>query len=683
MGLFNKWRNYPTEKKLNFFFMGFMVLALPVLVFSLKPQKETTTNASSGPTALEQAQFIEDGLPADPAAQRDSSKLAANIAKVNAIKSPKAESTVKPNIVVIMLDDVNPMDEKMWAAQVTPNINSTFVIQGMDFLQYYGETSLCCPGRVNFFTGQHTQNHGVADLDGTKFNPSDSVATELQSSGYYTMLVGKYLNFFNLIPEEKAIPPGWSQFDGMYTGNGKYYNYKIISSTSSGHLITSYGNTEPDYSTDVETNIAVTRLKQADPTKPIFLYVAPTSSHGPFTAAERYKGDPRCAGMTWTPPNYNEADVSDKPNYVADKPLLSATAYSVTKYCQTLLAADDMVGRIKAELATEGRLDNTIFVLTADNGMSWGEHRLEAKTTPYATHLPLFITWPSGRGTTSATINTTISNIDLAPTFCEVAGCVMGPYPNGQVTADGKSFFSLLKNQSLPWTRDAILESQPIVPVGQASPEDRPAWWAVRTTDSNPAGLWHYIEYDSGEKELYDLSGGPCYLWTPDKPGDPCELNNLLSSSKPITDQTLTEADSFHSKLTQLKAEKGDGGVPLPTLPSCKWKSPTIGIPVPTPTGSGKPGTTLSYSVTFIDNDSTQCGSRTLAISLDLPSSTWTYSPATVTLNPQQATTIKITVTSPSNAKVGTKNITVNISGVANKTVYLTKTITYTVLLPQ
>jgi hypothetical protein len=274
MALIEKWKNLPKNRKVDLIIIVFLALALPLLLYTTQLQKETRSHASSGPTgptALEQSQFIEDGLPADPTAQRDPTKLAANISTVNSLKSPKADPTTKPNIVVIMLDDVNPMDGRMWSAQITPNINSTFVTQGMDFLQYYGETSLCCPGRVNFFTGQHTQNHGVADLNGTKFNPSETIATKLQSSGYYTLLVGKYLNFFNLIPEDKAIPPGWSQFDGMYTGNGKYYNYKIISTTPTGHSITSYGSAEPDYSTDVEANLTVTRLKQADPTKPVFL----------------------------------------------------------------------------------------------------------------------------------------------------------------------------------------------------------------------------------------------------------------------------------------------------------------------------------------------------------------------------------------------------------------------------
>ena len=84
-----------------------------------------------------------------------------------------------------------------------------------------------------------------------------------------------------------------------------------------------------------------------------------------------------------------------------------------------------------------------MVILTSDNGMGWGAHGWFPKFVPWATPMPLLIRWPQLLGTSPATVATTLSNIDLAPTLCEIAGCTMGPFPNGHAV-DGTSFLPLL-----------------------------------------------------------------------------------------------------------------------------------------------------------------------------------------------------------------------------------------------
>ncbi len=62
------------------------------------------------------------------------------------------------------------------------------------------------------------------------------------------------------------------------------------------------------------------------------------------------------------------------------------------------------------------------------------------------------------------------------------------------------------------------------------------------------------MEYDTGEKELYDLSNGPCRTWKPGRPGDPCELENVAGGLK----YAAVEA-ALRARLEQLKRE---GGLP-------------------------------------------------------------------------------------------------------------------------
>jgi arylsulfatase A-like enzyme len=101
----------------------------------------------------------------------------------------------------------------------------------------------------------------------------------------------------------------------------------------------------------------------------------------------------------WAPPHYNERDVSDKPAYVRNARPLSAPAYDLRGVCRSLLAVDEMVGAIRLELAAQARLGDTLLILTSDNGLNLGAHRLDRKSTPYSTRIPFMVSWPDRLGT--------------------------------------------------------------------------------------------------------------------------------------------------------------------------------------------------------------------------------------------------------------------------------------------
>jgi N-acetylglucosamine-6-sulfatase len=494
----------------------------------------------------------EDNPPSDPVVANDP-KVLAEFEKIDSAPSAVAV-TDKPNIVFVMVGDTNPHDGRLWKKERTPAIYNNIISRGIRFTNAYGESPLCCPGRAGYLTGQHTHNHGVDSNNGLKFSPTVTLATELQSSGYYTMLIGKYINDFNKIPQDKAVPPGWSKFDGIYSKNGQYYNYHLIHKNGK---TTYYGETASDYSTDVIANFAVKRLKEAPADKPIFAYITPYAVHGPMSPAPRHVGDARCRNISpWKPPDYNEQDVSDKPSYIKSLVSLPSGGFDITKHCEMMLSVDDLVRRVKNELYNQNRLRNTIFIFASDNGMSWGEHRWPNKSVPWSAHIPMYIAWPEGRGTAPRTESTFVSNIDIAPTLCEIAGCVMGPYPNGQTTSDGISILQLIKDQPLTEPRDAILTQMPNHEYN-GDPSVRPGYHTVYTTYINPLGLWRYTEYENGDKELYDMTNGPCYKWSPEKGGDPCELNNLLRSDRTPTPEAIAVSQALSQRLAQLKAEKG------------------------------------------------------------------------------------------------------------------------------
>jgi len=103
----------------------------------------------------------------------------------------------------------------------------------------------------------------------------------------------------------------------------------------------------------------------------------------------------------------------------------------------SLLAVDEMMGRIRSVLVSQGRWDKTIVVVTSDNGYNLGAHRLIHKMAPYeeSIRIPLYI---AGPGISGGEVGKIVGLHDLAPTFLQLAG--------GQVPSyiDGKSLLPFL-----------------------------------------------------------------------------------------------------------------------------------------------------------------------------------------------------------------------------------------------
>jgi arylsulfatase A-like enzyme len=471
---------------------------------------------------------------------------------------------LRPNFVFIVNDDIAALDGRQVAAM--PATHALFADRGVTFDDFHSESPLCCPARAGIFSGQHSLNHGVIRNQATLFNPSMTIATQLHSVGYYTMIVGKYLNQFDNVAHH--IAPGWDRMVVLPDVN--YFDYHLwvydASSQATDATEEDHGHTDADYSTDVLAKRADEYIRAAPVGQPLFAYIAPIAPHEPTTPAPRYTTNVMCSALPgWSPPNFNEADVSDKPLYVRSSPLLPTMSNNLRAQCLSLLATDDLVATVRQALADTGRLDNTVFVFMGDNGMNMGEHRLGNKQAPYETEIPFYVSWPAQLGTAPRTIHTRVQNIDIAPTLCELGGCSLGPFPNGQATCDGISFARVLLGQTTTLGRDAVIDEMPDVK-DQGLQNPPPPWYAVTTTAESPlasqvcagaasgACRWHYIEYDTGEKEMYDVSNGPCYAWT-GGPGDPCELNNILYF--PMSDEMRALEGQLAARLQQLKAEKG------------------------------------------------------------------------------------------------------------------------------
>ncbi len=436
------------------------------------------------------------------------------------------QPSAKPNILVIYIDDAAPHDARLWSnPAVTPTITGQVVNQGISFSNAIVEDPLCCPARGNLLTGLHTHNNGVNTNDIRLFDPGAHLGRAMHDAGYTSIWAGKYLNRpYTLSPNAWAPHyAAWDRLDVTFGTNNRVQ-------TRTGNLYF------PGlHATTIVGNRVAQHIREAPADKPVFAVMSIFNLHSPNKAvAQTPERLALCDSVgSWNPPNFNEADVSDKPAYIRNRPLLTQVGgWPLKKYCREMLGIDDSVRTVVNELEAQGRLDNTLIVFTADNGMAWGAHRLpQLKQTPYATPVPLYMAWPAAWGNAPRVIDEHVSNIDLAPTLCEIAGCTLGPYPTGQDAPDGVSLLGLIEHGT-SLGRDALLETSPVGDIWA------PAWHALRTTAINPLGLWHYVEYATGELELYNLAA------------DPYELQNLAAD---VVHAPVVEALAL--RLDQLREE--------------------------------------------------------------------------------------------------------------------------------
>jgi arylsulfatase A-like enzyme len=387
----------------------------------------------------------------------------------------------KPNIVLIVSDD-----QSLDSLAAMPFLTSKPGGHWFEFTNAFDNTPLCCPSRATLFSGLYPHHHGVEHNTGGAFDDDSTVATWLQAAGYRTGLAGKYLNDYPF--GASFIPPGWSDWFAN-VGTTGHYNYTMNDNGTN----VSFGNAESDYHTDVVARRAKEFIETSGG-QPFFLYAAPVAPHPPLVPPPRYS---KTRITTTRPPNFNEADVSDKPAWVATKPLLtsqeaSAQDASRAKQYRMVMAVDDLVRTVRQALADAGVLDETVIIFQTDNGTLFGEHRHEGKSCVYeeCVRTPLFVRVPWLDGGVDDRM---VSSIDIAPTLADLAG-VAPPDP-----VDGTSLRPLLEGAPVSWRSSLLLEHHAQIP-------SRPDFWAIRNHG------WKYVELATGERELYDLAGDPYEL---------------------------------------------------------------------------------------------------------------------------------------------------------------------------
>ena len=295
-----------------------------------------------------------------------------------------AKAKKRPNIILFLTDDQDVTAGSI-APSIMPHLHEQFRNGGMEFHRYYVSTGLCCPSRATILRGQYCHNTQVydnGDLNNETYQSggwskfldleTETIATMLQSVGYETVLIGKYLNGYDLSEKSDAKvhkPLGWDHWMGLLTC---FKFYGPIFTNGTDLIRTSNTVYQTDYMIDWVVDF-LTQKRNTNNDKPFFLVVAPFAPHSPATPAKRHE---HLFPNATVPSNDNDAiDPPDNlqrdyPVWIKDMPKLTLSQVDhmnifYKNRLRSLQAVDEGLDKLVQTLDDLGLTESTYFFYTS------------------------------------------------------------------------------------------------------------------------------------------------------------------------------------------------------------------------------------------------------------------------------------------------------------------------------
>ena len=453
-----------------------------------------------------------------------------------------ASAAQQPNILFIYTDDQSTRTvgcyEDAFDFVKTPNIDA-LAKSGVRFARAY-IGSWCMPSRATMLTGHH--QHGVESMrmegeyPGSAYDPKLSPfwPAVFRQHGYVTAQIGKW---------HTGVDGGYGRdWDYQiiwnrpkYVKNSPNYYHDQLTEFNGGAAQLVKGYTTDNYTKWAEEFI---NGKGRDKEKPWYLWLCYGAVHGPFTPADRHKGNYKAAKVPvpkdvypprpgkpkyvqkmehWEPKNGEPVEKKVRelgPVGMKDIPGRPLRDW-IRQYHEGVRAIDQGVGRVLQALKESGQDENTLIVFTSDQGFAWGQHGFKSKVGPYHATVgaPLIIRLPAvkARKTAGRVVIEPVSGVDLAPTFFAQAGLSL-PWE-----MHGEDLSPLLEDSKTKRTAPAMLVHTGKI-YGSATakipPADDPRLyhgpgvpWYVMIAEGRYKYVRNFIE---GEvEELYDLERDP------------------------------------------------------------------------------------------------------------------------------------------------------------------------------
>lgn len=320
------------------------------------------------------------------------------------VSSEAQTNPQRPNIIVIMADDIGYSDIGCYGGEIqTPNLDS-LAANGLRFTQFYN-TARCCPTRAALLTGLYSHQAGIGHMmedyratageayAGELSRRAVTIAEVLKSSGYATYMTGKWhvtkAVKTKSIEEQHNWPlqRGFDRFYGTIHGAGSFYDPNSLARDNT--LISPYADPQytPElfYYTDAINDHAVrfvTEHAKAKSDKPFFLYMAHTAAHWPMHAKEadiaKYRGRydagyspirvarlEKMKQLGLLDPNWKVTEQAGDWSKVKNQAFESRC---MEVYAAMIDCMDQGIGRLLQSLKTNGQLENTLILYLQDNG---------------------------------------------------------------------------------------------------------------------------------------------------------------------------------------------------------------------------------------------------------------------------------------------------------------------------
>ncbi len=444
----------------------------------------------------------------------------------------------RPNILYIMADDMTTQAISAYGGiykdiAPTPNIDK-LAKEGMLFQNVMCTNSICGPSRSAILTGNLSHVNGYyKNESGGQFDASQwTFPQEFQKNGYQTSLFGKW--------HLGSEPVGFDafKFHANAGQQGKYWNPVY---NHNGKTVKEKG-----YATNLSTDAALDWLATGrDTEKPFMMLLQFKAPHRPWEPDEKYetlwddiempypstfnddyKGRELTAGDTeMTMEHLSRRDMKlPEPKDLKGKEKIKWAFYGakndeivqpegmtaeegkkwryqiyIKDYLACIKSVDDNIGRVLDYLKKEGLEENTVIVLTSDQGFYLGDHGFFDKRFIYeeSLRMPFMVKYP--KQIKAGSVNTDIiTNIDFAPMLLEVAGI------DNPQKMHGKSFATMLEgNKDETWQQSMYYHYYEFPFWHHVQPH-----YGIRTQRYTLAHFYYSID----KWELYDLEKDPTQM---------------------------------------------------------------------------------------------------------------------------------------------------------------------------
>ncbi|MCA9138129.1 MAG: sulfatase-like hydrolase/transferase [Planctomycetales bacterium] len=479
------------------------------------------------------------------------------VASLCAVQASGQDS--RPNVLFIAVDDLND-----WVGclgghpqSVTPNIDS-LAESGLLFTNAHCAAPACNPSRTAIMTGISPHRSGLYD-NSQKMREllpdAELIPKYFSRHGYWSAGSGKLLHYFidqqswdEYFPAKETEDPFprtlYPEKRPVSLPVGGPWQYR---ETDWGALDATDDQFGGDYL--VSKWIGEQLGKQHE--RPFFLACGIYRPHEPWFVPRKYF-EPFPIDQIQLPVGYKEDDLDDLPpagkqrgpnRYFAHIRGHDQWKQGIQGYLASIHFADAMIGRVIDALESGPNKDNTIVVLWSDHGWHLGEKQHWQKYTAWrlCTRVPLIVRVPKGvpglpAGTTAGiTCDQPVNLVSLYPTLTQLAGLP------GKESVDGPSLVPLMKDPSADWPHVSVTYL------------NRPGNYGLS------AGRWRFIQYDNGDRELYDIEKDP-FEWEnlADKPEYASRIAELRGRAPTEFAKYVPVSDAALPKLAWHSANDSD-----------------------------------------------------------------------------------------------------------------------------